>query len=107
VEPEGHGEAAGEEPGRRDQPTQEPPTLMPAGLSWRKASQDQWVADQGGYYVITYVEDRRDIFVGEVKMSTQVRRYYELEANGHVLEQEFWHFEHAASAAKTIEEKRT
>lgn len=78
-----------------------------AGLTWRKTSDDQWTTSGEGYYVITYVEDRREVFVGEVKMATNVKRYYELEANGHVLDDEFWHFEDAASAAKTIEEKHT
>lgn len=81
-----------------------------AGLTWRKSGEDQWVATVDktfGYYVITFLEDRREIFVGDNKMATKVKRYYELEARGHVVDEKFWHFQHAAQAAKQIEEKRT
>lgn len=81
-----------------------------SGLVWRQSQRGQWLATvdkTNGHYVITWVEDEEKVFVGDKVMATQVHKYYELEANGHVLDQRFPYFEDAAMAAKEIEEKRT
>jgi hypothetical protein len=69
-------------------------------LIWRKnKSRDQWVAggeDTRGYYVITAVDD-----------GPAFPRWYELEANGRILNEEFVDFETAKQTAADIEERRT
>jgi hypothetical protein len=79
-------------------------------LRWKPgADERQWSAssDGGGYYVITHVEDKREVFVGSYKMADTTVTYYELEANGHVMPHEYTHFDDAAGAAHKLERERT
>lgn len=78
-------------------------------LRWKPgAKSGQWFAsgDGGGYYVITHVKEKREVFVGSYKMADVEVNYYELEADGDVMSYKYTHFDDAAGVAHKLEREK-